>query len=84
MELLLLVISLQQQVYAVCGVDFIIFHFFRKCRKLFLFILLQKIKVTSGLNNNLLVIVKLLVTVTINSDYPPFGNSYYATLQIIL
>ena len=41
-----MVISLQQQVYAVCGVDFIIFHFFRKCRKLFLFILLQKIKVT--------------------------------------
>ena len=79
-----MVISLQQQVYAVCGVDFIIFHFFRKCRKLFLFILLQKIKVTSGLNNNMLVIVKLLVTVTINSDYLRFGNSYYATLQIIL
>ena len=79
-----MVISLQQQVYPVCRVDFIIFHFFRKCRKLFLFILLQKIKVTSGLNNNMLVIVKLLVTVTINSNYPRFGNSYYAALQIIL
>ena len=77
-------VTLQQQVYALCRVDFIIFHFFRKCRKLFLFILLQKIKVTSGLNNNMLVIVKLLVTVTINSDYPRFGNSYYAALQIIL
>ena len=79
-----MVISLQQQVYAVCGVDFIIFHFFRKCRKLFLFILLQKSKVTSGMNNNMLVTVKLLVTVTINSDYLRFGSSYYATLQIIL
>ena len=76
MELLLIVISLQQKVYAVCGADFIIFHFFRKCHKLFLFILLQKIKVISGLNNNMLVIVKLLFTVTINSDYPRFGNCY--------
>ena len=32
----------------------------------------------------MLVIVKFLVTVTFNSDYPRFGNSYYAALQITL